>query len=74
MKKTIFVKGYPASFTFETQVSLPEFSYGCDTRTELVQNAMRLQKIRSPHHEYADYIVEIVEPVGQNDELWHLGS
>jgi len=74
MKKTITIHGYPCSFGFETNAVLPKFEYGCPTRTELVQSAMRKQNINSPYHHYDDYIVEIVQCLGNGDELWRLGS
>lgn len=70
---TITVVGYPCTFSFTTQQSLPDFSYGCPVRTELLHQKMEELGIESPTHAYTDYVVEAIEKEGQV-EYWHLGS
>jgi hypothetical protein len=74
--KTIIVMDYPATFTFNVEVTLPDFEYGCPVRSEILWSELERQNIRSEFHNYEDYIVEIVElPENMPDhEFWFLGS
>ena len=73
--KTIKVDGYPAHFSFEVDIDLPEFDEerGCSLRTHIVHQEMYAQNIDSPCHMYEDFVVESVEIVS-GGEVWGLGS
>lgn len=73
---TITICDYPQTFTFRTKKVLPPFSYGCEIRTKLAEQAMKRHKIHSPCHGYNEYVVEIVDTISflPNEEYWHLGS
>ncbi len=70
----ITVVGYPSTFSFVVDKPLPAFKYGCEVRRKLLQEAMELQQIESPFHEYDDYVVEEIDVTPNGDEHWHLGS
>ena len=70
----ITVEGYPETFEFETTCPLPKFYYGCTQRHVLLVNAMKDQKVKSPNHDYRDYVIETIESDGSGNETWHLGS
>ena len=73
MKTKIKIIDYPESFGFETSEKLPDFKYGCEKRSKILEKKMQLLDIKSPNHEYSDYIVETVHKF-ENYEYWYLGS
>jgi hypothetical protein len=74
--KTITICEYPQTFTFKTKKVLPPFTYGCEIRTKLAEQAMKRHKIDSPCHGYNEYVVEDIKvvPFLPNQEYWYLGS
>ena len=78
-EKLIVIEHYPATFAFTTNETLTDFNdeTGCSLRDRILQDELKRQKIASPYHNYADYVVEIVETAMLGDietELWTLGS
>lgn len=78
-EKLIVIQDYPTTFAFTTNETLTDFNEetGCSLRDRILQDELKRQKIDSPHHSYADYIVEIVDATileGVEIELWTLGS
>ena len=72
MKTTIVVLEYPNTFVFETDKPLPEFKYGCPTRTKILREELRSIKYSAPHA-IEDFIVEKIEK-RKSHEVWIIGS
>jgi len=76
-EKTIFIKNYPATFSFTTPDILPERpenkSIDCRVRDNMLHRELEKQGINSPNHAYTDYIVELILKHG-NNETWIVGS
>ena len=78
-EKLIVIQDYPSTFAFSTNETLTDFNEetGCSLRTRILHDELKRQNINSPHHDYTDYVVEIVETAILGDietELWILGS
>ena len=69
----IIVTDYPATFSFHIEGELPKFKFDCPTRTEIVQQQIKEQKIETPYHEPEHYMVEDIIPF-EDGEIWELGT
>ena len=71
----IIIKDYPCyRLIFETLVKLPKFDYGCPTRTKILHDELIKQNVDLTFHHVNDYIVECVDPIDSDTELWLIGS
>jgi hypothetical protein len=69
----INVNHYPQTMSFDVEGPLPPFSYGCQTRRDLLHTALRKDGFVHDYHDIEDFIVEVVEPKGEG-EVWFVGS
>ena len=67
--KTIFID-YPTDFSFKTKKTFTTN----EERTQHLQQVLRRKKVESPSHDYNDYVVEVIEPIGNTREFWLIGS
>jgi hypothetical protein len=69
--KIIFID-YPTNFSFSTNRTFNNN----DERTEYLHQVLSLHQVNSPSHDYSDYVVEYVEPIGKVNEreFWLIGS
>ncbi len=73
----IKIQFYPDTFEFETKVNFPKFDNNnielCQIRNRVLHKQMNKLKIKSPNHDYSDYVVENVTKFLEG-EIWQLGS
>jgi hypothetical protein len=69
--KTIFID-YPTMFHFTTDKTFETF----EERDEYLHQVLKENNVDSPNHDYDDYVVEAVEPIGKKGEreYWCIGS
>ena len=66
---TIFID-YPTEFVFRTKKTFTND----DERTDYLHTVLRRNKVKSPSHNYTDYVVEDVFMHGANVQEWIIGS
>ena len=71
--KIIIINDYPTNFSFKVYEELPEFTFDCPVRTQILHDKMEELQIESPSHDFSDYCVEAIEPFGGGEE-WIIGS
>jgi hypothetical protein len=69
--KTIYID-YPTDYSFKTKKTF----VSNEERTKYLHQVLRRNKVESPCHDYSDYVVEGVEPIGKANEreYWLIGS
>lgn len=72
-RKIIIIESYPADMTFEVFDELPEFTFNCPVRNEILLHQLQEQNIDSPCHAYSDYGVDCIEKF-DGGEVWSIGS
>jgi len=71
--KTIIIEHYPTTMTFKVRKELPEFTFNCPVRNEILHRQLKKQKVDSPCHSYSDYGVDCIESF-DGGEVWEIGS
>lgn len=69
----IIILDYPTTFSFNIEEELPEFGYGCETRTSILHRQIIQHQIETTCHNPSDYLVEVIYTFS-GGEIWEIGS